>query len=40
VAEKYASNVDTREWIAELVTLNALQDNQLQPGQRIALPTR
>jgi hypothetical protein len=40
VAEKYASNVDTREWIAELITLNALQDNQLQPGQRIALPTR
>ncbi len=38
VAEKYAANVDTREWIAELVNLNALQDNQLQPGQRIALP--
>jgi len=38
VAEKYAVNVDTREWIAELVSLNALQDNQLQPGQRIALP--
>ena len=39
VAEQYASTADTREWIAELVTLNALQDNQLQPGQRIALPT-
>jgi len=39
VAERYAANVDTREWIAELVTLNALQDNQLQPGQRIALPS-
>ena len=40
VAEKHAGATDTREWIAQLVTLNALQDNQLQPGQRIALPTR
>lgn len=38
VAEKYAGDVDTREWIAQLVTLNALDQAQLQPGQRIALP--
>jgi hypothetical protein len=40
VAEEHAGATDTREWIAQLITLNALQDNQLQPGQRIALPTQ
>jgi hypothetical protein len=40
LAEMHAGATDTREWIAQLITLNGLQDNQLQPGQRIALPTR
>ncbi len=40
VAQKYAGDVDTRDWIAELVTLNALDQAALQPGQRIALPKR
>lgn len=38
VAERYAGQTETREWIAELVTLNGLEAAQLQPGQRIALP--
>ena len=38
LAEKYAGNTDQRDWVAELVSLNALESNTLQPGQRLALP--
>ncbi len=38
LAETYAGDSDPRDWIAELVTLNALESNNLQPGQKLALP--
>jgi LysM repeat protein len=38
LADTYAGNADPREWIASLVTLNALESNNLQPGQKLALP--
>lgn len=39
LADRYAgSEVNQREWIASLVELNNLTSNDLQPGQRIALP--
>jgi LysM repeat protein len=38
LADTYAGNTDSREWIATLVTLNALESNNLQPGQKLALP--
>jgi LysM repeat protein len=38
LAQQHAGDQDPREWIAELVTLNALSDEALQPGQRLALP--
>ena len=38
LADSYAGNADPRDWIAELVTLNALESNNLQPGQKLALP--
>jgi cell division protein YceG involved in septum cleavage len=39
LAERYAGKgVNERDWIASLVELNNLTSNQLQPGQRIALP--
>jgi LysM repeat protein len=39
LADRYAGqNVNQREWIASLVELNNLTSNELQPGQRIALP--
>ena len=38
LAEKYAGNTDQRDWVASLVSLNALESNTLQPGQRLALP--
>lgn len=38
LAQAHAQDSDPREWIAELVTLNALNDGILQPGQRLALP--
>ncbi len=38
LADTYAGNTDPRDWIAELVTLNALESNNLQPGQKLALP--
>lgn len=39
LADRYAGqDVNQREWIASLVELNNLTSNDLQPGQRIALP--
>ncbi len=40
LAEKYAGETDQRDWVAALVSLNALESNTLQPGQRLALPNR
>lgn len=39
LAQVHAGDQEPREWIAELVSLNALQDATLQPGQQLALPT-
>lgn len=38
LAEKYAAKQDPRDWIARLVDLNNLTSDNLQPGQRLALP--
>ena len=38
LAESHAKNSDPRDWIAAVVDLNNLTTNQLQPGQRLALP--
>ena len=38
LADRYAGNADHRDWVANLVSLNALQSDTLQPGQRLALP--
>jgi predicted Zn-dependent protease len=38
LARHYAPGQDPRDWIAEVVTINALPSVELQPGQRIALP--
>lgn len=38
LADVYAPNDDPRDWIAEVVLLNALETAELTPGQQIALP--
>lgn len=38
LADIYAPNADPRDWIAEVVLLNALTSVDLTPGQQIALP--
>ena len=38
LAESHAKGQDPRDWIQSLVELNNLTSNQLQPGQRLALP--
>ncbi len=38
LADRYAGSVDHRDWIANLVQTNALASNNIQPGQRLALP--
>ncbi len=38
LADAYAPNQDPRDWIAEVVLLNALSSVDLTPGQQIALP--
>lgn len=38
LAESHAKNQDPRDWIQSLVELNNLTTNELQPGQRLALP--
>ena len=38
LAESHAKNSDPRDWIAAVVDLNNLTTNELQPGQRLALP--
>jgi predicted Zn-dependent protease len=38
LASRYAAGQDPRDWIAEVVMLNALTTIDLTPGQQIALP--
>jgi LysM repeat protein len=38
LAAKHAAGADPRDWIAQVVSLNALTSAEVQPGQRIALP--
>jgi LysM repeat protein len=38
LASQYAPNQDPRDWIAQVVSLNALTQAEVQPGQQIALP--
>ena len=38
LAAKHADGASQREWIANLVDLNNLTTNDIQPGQRLALP--
>jgi LysM repeat protein len=38
LAEAHSKGQDPREWIASVVDLNNLTTNELQPGQRLALP--
>ena len=38
MASEYAQGSDPRDWIAEVVLLNALTSVDLEPGQQIALP--
>lgn len=38
LAALYAPQSDPRDWIAEVVILNALETVDLTPGQQIALP--
>jgi hypothetical protein len=38
LAGEIAPNADRREWIAQVVDLNALTSADVTPGQRIALP--
>lgn len=38
LASLHAPNDDPRDWIAEVVAVNALTSVDLEPGQKIALP--
>jgi hypothetical protein len=38
LASLHAPESDPRDWIAEVVMLNALESIDLEPGQQIALP--
>jgi hypothetical protein len=38
LAAIHAPDQDPRDWISDVVSLNALQSIDLEPGQRIALP--
>ena len=38
LAAEHAPSSDPRDWIAEVVMLNALETVDLEPGQQIALP--
>ena len=38
IAAELAPNQDPRDWIAQVVSLNALTQAEVQPGQQIALP--
>lgn len=38
LAAQHANGADPRDWIAQVVSLNALTSAEVQPGQRIALP--
>ena len=40
LAESVAPTSDPRDVIAEIVSLNQLPSENVQPGQRLALPTR
>jgi hypothetical protein len=38
IANRYAPNQDPRDYIANLVALNNLNDSVLTPGMQLALP--
>jgi len=38
LAGKYAPSEDPRDWIARVVTINAMETVELTPGQQVALP--
>ena len=38
MANEYGNGMDPRDWIAEVVLMNALDSVDLEPGQQIALP--
>jgi predicted Zn-dependent protease len=38
LAEQHAGSQDPRDWIADVVLMNALVSSELEPGQQIALP--
>lgn len=38
LASKHAPTEDPRDWIAEVVAINALSTVDLEPGQKVALP--
>lgn len=38
LASRHAPSKDPRDWIAEVVAVNALTTVDLEPGQKIALP--
>jgi len=38
LASEYAPNRDARDWITEVIDLNALGSADLYPGQQLALP--
>ena len=38
LANMYAPSQDPRDWIARVVTINAMETVELTPGQQIALP--
>lgn len=40
LAERIAPEADPRDFIADIVSLNRLEADSVQPGQRLAIPTR
>lgn len=40
LADTYATGEDSRDWIQDLASLNALQSAEIYPGQKLALPQR
>ena len=40
IAERIAPNTDPREWIRQVMTLNAMQGADVVAGQRLVLPQK
>ncbi len=40
IAERVAPNTDPREWIRQVMTLNAMQGTDVVAGQRLVLPQK